>query len=313
MKKLTGIFAPVPTFIDDKGKIDFNANKNACERLLKSEINGLFIMGTTGEFAYFSVEERKEYIKFLLKDSIIKAPMIICVSHWSTEKAVDLAKYAAQLGAKYISALLPTYYPISDNSIKNYFRSIRKAVNEIDPEISLLMYHIPIIPSTANIKAEIIAELANEGTLNGIKNSTFELSHAQTLLNAVSNEFNFLCGTVPLLLEAYREENIIKKFDGGVFSGADVLPNSYSRLLNAGIKGDKENFLRIFPVIDEFTALWDIGINYLPAICKYAMKYLGYKVNDNVCRPLDPITPKMEQKVEKVIDKIRSYWGSDEI
>ena len=108
MKKLTGILAPVPIFIDDKGKIDFTANKNACERLLKSEINGLFVQGTTGEFAYFSVEERKEYIKFLLEDAMIKAPMIICVSHWSTEKAVDLAKFAAQLGAKYISALLPT-------------------------------------------------------------------------------------------------------------------------------------------------------------------------------------------------------------
>jgi dihydrodipicolinate synthase/N-acetylneuraminate lyase len=176
------------------------------------------------------------------------------------------------------------------------------------------MYHIPIFIATATIKAEIVAELANEGTIQGIKDSTFDLSHPQKIFENLTNKsFNYLCGTELLLLEAYREKNIVKNFDAGIFSGADVLPNTYSRLFKAGVAVDKIEFSKIWPIVDTFTTMWKDGIWYLPHVCKFGMKHLGYKVNDAPCSPLEILSKKMMQNVVNTIDDTKSFWGGPDV
>jgi len=313
MQKLFGVLAPTPTFINEKGAIDFSANLKVCEQLQKTEISGLWILGTTGEWSYFTTEERKAFVKFLLEQKSITKPMVICANHWRTDIAVDLAKHAAKNGAKYISSLLPLYFQISDEGIKRHFREIRKGINEVDPSIPFFMYHIPIFTSTANIKAEIVAELANEGTIQGIKDSTFEVSHPlQIFEKLTAKEFNYFCGTELLLLAGYREGNIVKKFDGGIFSGADVLPNTYSRLFKAAVELDKLEFFKIWPVVDKFTTMWKDGVWYLPHVCKFGMKHLKYEVNDAPCAPLEILNKKMKQNVVNAIDDTMTFWGGPE-
>ncbi|MHA1339996.1 MAG: dihydrodipicolinate synthase family protein [Promethearchaeota archaeon] len=321
MKKIFGILAPIPTFINDKYQIDYDANIEACKKLLESDIAGLYILGTTGEFAYFSIEERKSYIEKLLarleqssnNGNSNNKPIVICIHHWSIKKAVELAEHAIKNGAQYLSAVLPYYYPLSENGIVSYYKAIRHKINEYDPAINLFIYHIPLLPSTANISAELIIKLAEEGIINGIKDSVFELNHAKQILEGVDESFNFLCGTEPLLLYAFREGNLIKRFDGGVFSGADALPNTYTRLFNAAKNLDSTTFYRIWPFVDEFIALWDEGIFILPHIIKYAMKYQGFNVIDLPCPPLDEISPKKKKQIEKLLIKIMECFGTNKI
>jgi len=309
MRKLKGIYAPIPTFLDQNNKIDLNGNIAACKKLLESDIAGLYIFGTTGEFAYFSIEERKFYIENLLYQLDTSKELIICIHHWNTNKAMELAEHAIKNGAKYLAAVLPLYYSVSEKGIYNYYKSIRAKINEFDDSIQLFLYNIPLLPSTANITPQIISNLANEGIINGIKDSVIELEHAKNVLENVDNSFCFLCGTEPLLLYAFREGNIIKRFDGGVFSGADVLPNTYVKLFNAAVNLDFENFYRIWPLVDEFISLWDEGIFMLPHIIKYAMKYQKYQINDLPCNPLDIISDNKKKEVEKVIVKIMEFFG----
>ncbi|MBD3353271.1 MAG: hypothetical protein GF364_17455 [Candidatus Lokiarchaeota archaeon] len=313
MKKVNGILAPIPTFIDKEGKIDLDANKNVCDSLCETEIGGLYILGTTGEFAYFSLEQRKKLISFLCNDCEFSKPMIMCVQHWNTDKAVELTEYALKNGVKLISALLPIYFPLSDQGIISYFTAIHEVIEEYDSNIPLYVYHIPILPSTAEIKAEIIVKLADSGVINGIKDSVFDYTHAKEILEGVGKGFNFLCGTEPLLVDAFREGSVIDRFDGGVFTGVNILPNTYARLFKAAKEGDKNSFNRIWPYIDELIALWDDGVYYLPHVCKYGMKYLGYDVQDIPCQPLDLINNKKKEQTQRIIDNTKKFWGSHDV
>ena len=259
IEKLKGILAPVPTFIDETGDVDLQANLAACDRLLKTEIGGLFLFGTTGAFAYFSIQDRKKYIKFMCENLKSEKPVVYCVQHWNTKYALELTEYAIECGAEYLAALLPVYFSVAEDGIKKYYREIRSVIDQKKPDVPLYMYHIPILQSTAEIKPEIV------------------------------------------------------KFDGGVFTGVNIMPNSYSRMINAAISGDFETYNKIEPVVSRIIETWSEDISYLPHVCKYAMKYEGYPVVDLPCSPLTIIGDDIKENVREAVDNAKGFWGSDDI
>ena len=240
-------------------------------------------------------------------------PVVYCVQHWNTKYALELTEYAIECGAEYLAALLPVYFSVAEDGIKKYYREIRSVIDQKKPDVPLYMYHIPILQSTAEIKPEIVIELAEEGTLAGIKDSVFDIKHARAVLSGVNDDFNFLCGTEPLLADAVKDGKLVKKFDGGVFTGVNIMPNSYSRMINAAISGDFETYNKIEPVVSRIIETWSEDISYLPHVCKYAMKYEGYLVLDLPCSPLTIIGDDIKENVREAVDNAKGFWGSDDI
>ncbi|MHA1109589.1 MAG: dihydrodipicolinate synthase family protein [Promethearchaeota archaeon] len=313
MQKLQGLFAPIPTFLDEHGDIDVDGNLIASKKLLQTSIDGLFVLGTTGEFPYFTMEEKKHYMEMFSENLSQSKPIVCCVSHWSQKKALELTDFALEKGFKYISALLPLYFPISDEKILEYYRAIRKRIDEFDSSIPFIFYHIPVFQAAANVKPELIIQLANEGVVQGLKNSTPDMEHAREIIENTRDEFTFFCGTEPLLFHGFRDGHINAKFDGGIFSALNVMPNTYKSLFKATKELDRDEFARIWPLVDEFIALFDHGVTYLPQITKYAMKIAGYNILDTVREPLGIIGKDIQKQITKIVQKIQSYWGSMQI
>ncbi len=309
MRKLEGIFAPIPVFLDENYSINFPTNLEASKRLLKTNSDGLFILGITGEFPYFTMEEKKQYIDTLSENLNQSKPLVCCVSHSSQKKALELTEFALSKGYKYISALFPHEFPVSDENIYEYYRAIRKKIDEFDTSIPFIFYYIPAI----NVKPELIIQLADEGIVQGIKNSTEDLEHSREIIQNTDDEFSFLCGTESLLFQGYRDGQINTKFDGGIFSGANVMPHTYKSLFKATKEAQRDEFARIWPLVDEFAALFDHGLTYLPQITKYAMKTAGYNISDFVREPLGIIGKDIQKQTAKIVQKIQKYWGSEQI
>jgi dihydrodipicolinate synthase/N-acetylneuraminate lyase len=301
MQKITGIIAPTPTFLDDKGNIDVKANIEVCTRLSKTKIGGFYILGTTGEFAYFSETERKNYVEELLENLKIDKPIIVCVSHWNTDRAIDLAEHAISVGAKLLAALLPLYYPISDTGIKEYYHRIRKSINEHDASIPLFLYHIPLITASATIKPEIILELIEDGTIQGMKETSFDITLTKQVLEKAPKDFKYLAGAEPLVFEAYRDKNLIQRMDGAILTGANLLPNTYNELFKAQKSLDEPKVNKYILAVSAIAGLYSQKISYMPQITKFGMKLLGYNVNDKVCDPVETLPDKMKKKVEKAL------------
>lgn len=301
MRKVTGMIVPAPTFLNDHDEIDATANIEVCKALNKTKIDGFYILGTTGEFVYFSESERKDYVSRLLDSFRTEKPIIICVSHWNSDIAVDLANHAIQSGAKYLAAVLPIYYPISDSGIKEYYHKIRTAINELDASIPLFLYHIPLITASATIKPEIILELIEDGTVQGMKETSFDIGLTRQVLTTTSKEFNFLAGAEPILFEAYRDQNLFGKIDGAILTGANMLPNSYSEIFQAMKLRDESTVNMILPRVSAIAGLYSQKISYMPHITKYGMKLLGYPVLDKICDPIENLPDRIKKKVEKTI------------
>jgi dihydrodipicolinate synthase/N-acetylneuraminate lyase len=69
----------------------------------------------------------------------------------------------------------------------------------------------------------------------------------------------------------------------------------------------------MWPLVDEFIALFDHGVTYLPQITKYAMKIAGYLVSDTVRKPLGIIGKNIQKQTTQIVQKIQTYWGSMQI
>jgi dihydrodipicolinate synthase/N-acetylneuraminate lyase len=313
MYKLDGLFAPIPTFLRKNGDIELNTNLEASKNLLKTPIDGLFLLGTTGEFPYFSLEEKFQYLDSLSEILNQSKPLVCCVSHWSQKKALEITEYALNKGYRYISALLPLYFPINEENISEYYRAIRKLIDEYDSKIPLIFYHIPVFTSAVKISPELIIQLAKEGVVQGVKNSTPDLEHGRKIIQNTADEFSFLCGTESLLFQGFRDGKINSKFNGGIFSGLNIMPHTYSVLFKAVKESNADQFVRLWPLIDEFAALFDHGLTYLPHITKYGMRVAGYNVLDTVRAPLGIINEIIKKELTTIVQKVQKYWGSLEI
>jgi len=310
MQKLQGIFGPIPTFLNNEGFIDFDGNERSIKNLLETDIDGLFILGTTGEFPYFTMEEKKDYLNIVNTHLNQPKQIVCCVSHWTLKNAIELTEFALEKGFKCISASLPLYFPISEEGIYEYYRVLRKTIDNYDASIPFIFYHIPVFSATIDVKPEIIINLADEGVIQGVNTSTSDLEHCRQIIENTSEDFSFLCGTESLLIQGYRDGKINTEFDGGIFSGANIMPYTYKILFQATIMENRDEFARIWPLVDEFISLFDHGLTYLPQITKYAMKIVGYEIEDTVKSPLGVINNRIQKQTISIIRSIQSFWGS---
>lgn len=303
-KKLQGILGPVPIFLSEEGIIDFNSNVNACKRLIQSEIDGLFLCSTR-EFPHLTAEERQAYIS-IFNDSVFQSkPVVCCISQESQEKTMKFIESVLNEGIQYLSVSLPQRFPEFAESSSDFFTNIRKLIDDFNPSIPLL--------TQSKLSSGTTIHLVDGGILQGIVYSSPNADEIRNITNKICEKFTFLCGSESMLFYGFRDGQFNTKFDGGLFHGANIMPSTYKKLFLATKEGNKDEFARLWPLVDEFTALYDKGTIYLPQIVKYAMKIAGYTVTDKIQSSLGIIDTTTKKYIENYVLKIQSYWGTSEI
>ena len=127
MKKAM-FLTPVVTAFDKEGKLDIQANKNIWEYLIKGGIDGIVLMGSTGEFFSLSLEAKKELIDLATNYVNKRVKLYIGTSCMTVEETVELSNYALEKGADAVMIIGPYYFSLSPESIEYYFDKVAKQV-----------------------------------------------------------------------------------------------------------------------------------------------------------------------------------------
>src|SRR3989454_8292990 len=138
MKKLEGIIAPMATAITHDEKIDAKTTRTLVDFLIDGGIDGLFPLGTSGEFALFDREERKNIIDTVVDQTNGRVPVLAGVSDPSLENVLAFAKDAEDAGADAIVATPPYYYATGEEGLFNHFETIARKSG-----LPLVVYNIP--------------------------------------------------------------------------------------------------------------------------------------------------------------------------
>ncbi|MFC1697715.1 dihydrodipicolinate synthase family protein [Nanoarchaeota archaeon] len=214
MKHLKGIIVPNITPKKD-GKLDLESLKRLLYFLINAKVKGIFILGTTGEFQYLTLEEKKQVITTALNLIDGQIPVFVGVSSKDIDETLELAEFAYEKKATAV-VLAPMYYDDPE-------KIIDLVVNKTHPEI--LLYNNPKITDGTMIPLKLI-EKHNYPKIIGIKDSSGNEKYFRELLYRRTNKYIVYDGS-----ESFFE--LVIDFDQGMIAGsANVIPSLFVDLLN---------------------------------------------------------------------------------
>ena len=198
------------------------------ERFVRAGIDGLFILGTTGEGSLLSPEERKVFAEEVLCKAQGKLPVIVHVGHDRPAVVMELALHAKTIGATAVAVSPPTRYRLDEAELEAYFLEIARALEDFP----MLLYDIPSAtgnPLNASLLSRISAQAPN---VVGAKVSRSDWD-AWTSYLALADSLVLFVGTDTLCLPA------LEMGAAGIVSGpANLMPELYVQLYRAVRQGD---------------------------------------------------------------------------
>ena len=164
MKDLKGIYSALLIPFDEKGEVKEDGLRQVIEHNLNvCGVDGLYVNGSSGENFLLNTAQKKQIFKFVKEVVGDRAKLIAQVGSLDLNEAVELAKYATELGYDSLSAVTPFYYPLSFKEIKDYYETIINATDN-----SMILYYIPTLTGV-KISLEQFSELLDNEKVIGVK------------------------------------------------------------------------------------------------------------------------------------------------
>lgn len=271
------------------GEIDFDAFERILEQQISGGISALVVSGTTGEGSTLTDSEHRELIKFAVEKVAGRVPVIAGTGSNDTAYAIDLSKYACEVGADALLLVTPYYNKATQEGLYQSFKLIAESVGDTP----CILYNVPsrtgcnILPATA-------ARLAEVSNIVGIKEASGDISQIAELARVCGDKLDIYSGNDNQIVP------IMSLGGKGVISVlSNVLPGETNdictRFLEGDVKGSLERQLHYLPLID---ALFS-EVNPIPA--KAAMAAMG--MCENSLRL--PLTPMSESKAARLYELMK--------
>ncbi len=272
---LAGIFPPITTPFEN-GKVAHDKLASNVEKLSKTGIAGIVVLGSNGEGVYLSEQEKKDVIKTVVQATPDDMTVIAGTACESTTETIRLTSSGAELGAQAALLNTPHYYggKMTANALIQFYSMVADAV-----PIPVLLYNVPKF-THLTLAAETVGRLSQHPNIAGIKDSSGNLNLLSQYLNKSEAGFKVMVGTAGVLFGGLSLGCV-----GGVLALANIAPQACVELFEMMRQGRftvaKNLQLRMIPVNLAVTAAYGI------AGLKAAMDILGYFGGD----PRLPLLP----------------------
>ncbi len=213
--RLHGIITALVTPFSNDGQVDEEAIRQLVQFQIKSGVNGLFPLGTTGMGPAMEPDERKRVAEIVVKEAKGRVPVIVQVGAADPAVSVDLARHAERCGADAVASLTPFYYHPGTDSIIEHYRRLAAST-----KLPVLVYNIPSNTGN-NVDAKLLAQLSRIPNIVGIKDSSRDFSQLLDYLGSVPPGFTVINGTDSYLFSA---------FCAGVNAGVSATANPFPEL-----------------------------------------------------------------------------------
>lgn len=189
MQLVSGVYAAAVTPHRNGGQeADIGAALELVDFLSTAGVQGIVLLGSTGEFLHLTFDDRTRLINLVVKRS--QVPILAGVSHSTLDGALHLAREAISAGAAGLLLMPPYFFRYAQEEVKEFYLQF---ANQIRSEIPLFLYNIPQF--TNEIAVETAGELLATGRFAGLKDSSGRLEYfgkLQSLRGA--QRFQFFVG-----------------------------------------------------------------------------------------------------------------------
>ncbi len=234
------VAAPTPRRAQEYS-IDLGATLEMIDFLCQSGVQAITLLGSTGEFVHFAMDDRRHMVNFAAKRS--RSPLLVNVSHSTLDGAIELAREATNAGVAGILLMPPYYFRQDQDAIRSFYLAFAAAFGDALP---IYLYNIP--SCTNEIAISTATDLLAGGRFAGIKDSSGNLDYFRALSDqAAQTPFTLFCGYERIYVEAKR-----LGANGAIFGTAAAVPELLVALDAAICAGDSTRTHRLSARLDEF-------------------------------------------------------------
>ena len=282
-----GILTAMITPFTDNG-VNFEEFGKMIEYQIEGGTDALVVLGTTGEPATMTEDEKTETIKFAFKKAAGRIKIIVGTGSNNTAKAVAASVQAEKLGADGVLAVTPYYNKCTQKGLFDYYKAICDAV-----KIPVIAYNVPS-RTAVNILPETAEKLASLPNMAGIKEASGNMAQVCETMRRIRGKMDLYSG------EDFLNLPMLAIGGAGLIS---VTSNIAPALVKKMYTLVKQNKLDEANAVQDFLLPYEdacfLEVNPIPVKAAYNM--LGFKAGV----PRAPLTELEDCNKAKLLEEIK--------
>lgn len=285
----SGVFPALTTKFKEDHSLDFDALEKHLKAQIDAGVHGFVMLGTLGENASLSTEEKHDVVKAALSVSDGRVPVLAGVAETTTAAACDFVERGASYGADGFMLLPGMLYHSDRRETLRHFRTVAEV-----SERPIMIYNNPVAYDV-DTTPEMFAELAEEETIAAIKESSDDVRRITDIYNQTGDRYQLFCGVDDLALES-----ILMGAEGWVAGLVNAFPEETVAIYELARAGRVEEARAIYRWFAPLLHL-DVSTKLVQNI-KLAEAIVGIGT-EPVRPPRLPLTGKERTRVKEVIEE----------
>ena len=299
MKKFSGLIPPMVTPLSAPDKLDVAATKKMVRHLVDGGVDGIFLLGTTGEGPHLPYAVREQLVKVVCAAVKGKVPVLVGITETDLSDALAFAAKCRAFGAAGVVAAPPYYFKLTQRECVAWFTALADRL-----PLPLVVYDMPAHTDTT-IEPATIAALARHPNIVAMKDSSSVIAlfnKFRVALAPFKDKFSLFMGPDEAMGEA-----VLMGADGGVCTGANLWPATFKKMYLAARAGDVAEVRRLQTITTTSSYLvYGLGqgqIGFLKGV-KAALGEMGL-VQNILTPPFKPFTGAELKSVRAAVARLR--------
>ena len=284
----SGLITAIVTPIDKSNIIDDAKMKDLVDWQIESGIDGLLVLGGSGEYVALTMKERVHAIKSAVSAATGRIPIIAGVLEPGIGDAVEAAKLFREAGATAPLVLTPYYINPTQDGIYDFFKQFDEGFQN-----PFLIYNIPY-KNITDIKPSTFVRIAKDmPNCCGIKECSPAFADCVDIVQRIGSECTVMSGE-----DLMMGGHVLFGAEAAIIASANLIPAAWAQLFkNAKAK----NVDAVIAFQEKYYPLFELLFAEInPAPMKYAMRKIGVNVGE-VSIPLQPCSASLCTKLDNVI------------
>ena len=292
------IIVPVVTVLNDNEKPDFDENKKVIDFLIDNGVDGILVLGSTGEFTVLDYEDKLKFAKEYYEYTNGRVDLYLGTNCPSFEETVNLSNEAIKMGYKGAMVIGPYYYGTDDEKMYIYYNELAKRVDG-----NIYIYNFPD-RSGYSISSEAYAKLVKENkNIVGLKDSVLDPLHTNGLLRATED-------VDTKVYSGFDDQFLYNLSTGGsgcIGGLGNIVPDIWSDLVNATRAKDFDRTYKLSNLIHKLMPLYALDSNF-SHLFKRLLKVRGIEISPKSIFPYDQLSDEIYNKGKEILENVLSEY-----
>lgn len=295
--QFSGVIPPVSTIFTAEGQLDKQGTGALIDDLITAGVDGLFFLGSGGEFSQLNTEERKAIAAFAIEYVDRRVPVLIGTGGTNARETIELSQHAQHAGADGIVVINPYYWKVSEQNLLQYFQQVADSVT-----LPVILYNFPVLTGQDLTPALVKALADSRSNIVGIKDTIDSIAHLRSMILTVKGahpHFSVLCG-----FDDHLFNTLLLGGDGVISASGNFAPQVSVRLLQAFRDGDMAQAAAQHQTLLQIPQLYQLDTPFVNVI-KEAIVLCGRPVSTYVQPPAGALDETRKAQLKTLLQQLK--------